>query len=132
METNVKEKLTMKCQRSQKYYNKTVHELPALKEGDVVRVKPNLGDKTSKWQHGQIISKLGERSYLVYVNRKGYQRNQKFSCATSELPNTTFENTRRNTRNNEIRQRNQSPSKGTHSLMKDVEQEQKGADTKNI
>ena len=45
---NVKEMLTMKRQRSQKYYDKTAHELPALREGDVVRVKPNPGDKTSK------------------------------------------------------------------------------------
>ena len=46
VETNVKEMLTMKHQQSPKYYNKTVHELPTLREGDVVRVKPNLGEKT--------------------------------------------------------------------------------------
>ena len=48
VETNVKETLTMKRQRSQKYYDKTAHELLALREGDVVRVKPNLREKTSK------------------------------------------------------------------------------------
>ena len=44
----VKEMLTMKRQGSQKYYDKTAHEQPALREGDVVRVKLNPGDKTSK------------------------------------------------------------------------------------
>ena len=60
VETNAKEILTMKPQQSQKYYNKTQHELPALREGDVVRVKPNSRDKTSKWRCGQIISKFAE------------------------------------------------------------------------
>ena len=48
----------------------------ALREGDVVSVKLSPRDKTSKWERGQIISKLGERSYLVDVNEKGYQRSQ--------------------------------------------------------
>ena len=82
VEINVKEMLKMKCQRSQKYYNKTRHELPALREDDVVRVKPNLGEKTSKWRCGQIISKLGDRLYLVDVNGRGYQKNRKFLHAT--------------------------------------------------
>ena len=56
-------------------------------------MKPNPGGKASKWRRGQIISKLGERSYLVDVNGRVYQRNWKFLRATSELPNTTFENT---------------------------------------
>ena len=58
MKINVKEMLTMKCQRSQKYYDKTAHGLPDLTESDVLRVKRNPGDKTSKWDSGQIISKL--------------------------------------------------------------------------
>ena len=66
------------------------HELPALRKGDAVRVKPNPGDKTSKWCRDQIISKLSERSYLVHVNRRGYQKNWKFLDAISELANTTF------------------------------------------
>ena len=136
VETNVKEMLTMKDQRSQKYYDKTAHELPALKEGNVVRVKPNPGDKTLKWRRGQIISKLGELSYLVDVNGKGYQRNWKFLRTTSEPPNTTFKNTPEETLetmkyNIDNKAFTQSPSKGAHSLIKDVQQEQKGADTKN-
>ena len=60
-------------------------------------MKPNPGGKASKWRRGQIISKLGERLYLVDVNGRGYQRNWKFLRATSELPNTTFENTKEET-----------------------------------
>ena len=48
VETSVKKMLTMKCQRSQNYYDQIAHELPTLREGDVVRVKPNPGDKNSK------------------------------------------------------------------------------------
>ena len=88
--TNVKEMPTMKGQQSQKYYNKTALELPALREGDVLRVKPNPEDKASKWRRGQIISKLGERSYPVDVNGRGYQKNWQFLSATSELLNTTL------------------------------------------
>ena len=99
-------------------------------------MKPNYGDKTSKWHRDQIVSKLDECSYLVDVNGRGYQRNQKFLRATSELPNTTFENTTEETLetmkyNIENKAVTKSPSKGAHSLKKDVQQEQKGADTKN-
>ena len=62
-----------------------MHELPALRESDLVRVKPNPRDKTPIWRRGQIISKQGERSYLVDVNGRDYQRNWKFLHATSEL-----------------------------------------------
>ena len=135
-ETNVKEMLTMKHQRSKEYYGKIGHALSALREGDIVRVKPNLEDKTAKWRRGQIISKLGERLYLEDLNGRSYQRNCKFLRATSELPNTTFENTTEETLetmkcNIENEAVIQSPSKATLSLIKDVQQEQKTADTKN-
>ena len=123
VETSVKEMLTMKHQRSQKYYEKTAHELPALREVDVVRMKPNPRDKTSKWCRGQIISKLGERSYLEDVNGRGYQRNQKSLHATSELPNTTLENTAEETLETvkgdiENKAVNQTPSKGDPLINK--------------
>ena len=82
----------MKRQRSQQYYKKSAHELPALREPNR-RVKPNPGDSTSKWDCDQFISKQGELLYLVDVYGRGYQRNKKFSCAASQLPNITFENT---------------------------------------
>ena len=103
-----------------------MHELPALRESDLVRVKPNPRDKTPIWRRGQIISKQGERSYLVDVNGSDYQRNWKFLHATSELPNTTFGNTTKETLETmkydiENKAATQSPSKGAHSLIKDVQ-----------
>ena len=70
------------------------------------------------------------------ANGRGYQRNWKFICATSELPNITFESSieetletlKYNIKNKAV---TQSPSKGAHSLIKDVQQQQKRADTKN-
>ena len=47
VKTNVKEMLTKKRKRSQKYYDRTAHVLQALREDDVVRVKPKPGEKTS-------------------------------------------------------------------------------------
>ena len=110
--------------------------MSALREGDAVTVKPNPGDQNSKWRRGQIISKLGERSYLMDVNGRGYENNRKFLRVTSELPNTIFENTPEETLetiNYDIENKaiTQSPFKEAHSLTKNVQQEQKGADTKN-
>ena len=65
-----------------------------------------------------------------------WKRNRKFLRATSELPNATLENTKEETLKTmkyEIENKSvtQSLSKGAHSLMKDAQQEQKVADTKN-
>ena len=76
METNLKEMLTMKRQLLQKYYDKKAHKVPALRDGDVIKLMPNPGDKNPKWRLGQIIRKLDESLYLVHVNGKGYQRNR--------------------------------------------------------
>ena len=71
------------------------------------------------------------------VNGKGYQRNQKFLRATSELPKTNFENTPEETletmkcdiENKAVCRR--VTMQRTHSLIKDVQQEQKVTDTKD-
>ena len=70
------------------------------------------------------------------VNGRGYQRNQKFLRATSELPNTTFENKIEGileTMKYDIENKafTQSPSKGAHSLIKDVQQEKKETNIKS-
>ena len=95
-------------------------------------MKPNYGDKTSKWHRDQIVSKLDECSYLVDVNGRGYQRNQKFLRPTSELPNTTSENTTEETLetmkyNIENKAVTKSPSKGAHSLKKRCTARAKGS-----
>ena len=60
------------------------------------------------------------------VNEKGYKRNWKFLHATSELPNTTFKNTIKETLETtkfdiENKAIIQSFSKGPHLLIKDVQ-----------
>ena len=104
--------LTLKCQWSQKYHYKTAHELPALKEGNVVRVKPNPGHNTSKRCCGQTISKLCECSHLVDAHGRGYQRNQTTLHAKSETMKYDTEN----------KSVTQLPSNEAHSLIKDVQQ----------
>ena len=56
METNLKEMLTMKRQLSQKYYDKKAHKVPALREGDVIKLMPNPGDKIQN----VVVVKLSE------------------------------------------------------------------------
>ena len=56
--------LTKKQQRQSGYYNCNARDLPALSEGDIVRIKPfQLGDKV--WKKGTVTSRLDERSYMV-------------------------------------------------------------------
>ncbi|KAK2564109.1 hypothetical protein P5673_012335 [Acropora cervicornis] len=59
-----------------KYYNQHARDLPPLKEGDVVRMKPfHLGSK--EWKKGTIASKLDERSYMVETpDGDTYRRNR--------------------------------------------------------
>ena len=56
----MKEKLAKQAE----YYNRNEHGLPALEEGDVVRMQPfKLGQKERK--KGTVKRRLSERSYDV-------------------------------------------------------------------
>lgn len=59
-----------------KYYNKHARDVPTLKVGDVVCMKPfQLGSK--EWKKGTITSKLDERSYMVETpDVDTYRRNR--------------------------------------------------------
>ena len=63
VETNVKEGLTMRCKRLQKYCDKIAHELLALRESDVVRMKLNLGTRL----HNGIVVRLSVSWVNVYI-----------------------------------------------------------------
>ena len=67
-----------------KYYNKHARDLPPLKKGDVVRMKPfHLGSK--EWKKGMIASKLDERSYKVETHDGDtYRRNRYYLWLTKE------------------------------------------------
>ena len=62
--------LTKKQQQQTKYYNRNALDLPALSEGDVVRIKPfELGDKV--WKKGSVTTRLDERSYTGELQLRG-------------------------------------------------------------
>ena len=69
-----------------KYYNRSTKELPALSEGDVVRMKPfKLGAKS--WPKAQVTARLDERSYTVEAdNGAVYRRNRQHLKKTAEPP----------------------------------------------
>ena len=72
--------------RQSKYYNLHTRDLPALAEGDVVRMKPfQLG--TKMWKKGIVTSRLDERSYVVETpDGETYRRNRYYLRKTKESP----------------------------------------------
>ena len=68
------------------YYNKNAKDLPALAEGDSVRLKPfKLGDKV--WKQGVVTQKLDNRSYEVATSDGGlYKWNRVHIRRTHEPP----------------------------------------------
>ena len=59
------------------YYNKGAKDLPALEEGDVVRMGPfKLGQKT--WDPATVTRRYGDRSYEVETDTGNYRRHN--SC----------------------------------------------------
>ena len=57
------------------YYNRRAKDLPALKEGDRVRLKPfRLGQKG--WNKGTVVARLDERSYDIETPDGMYRRNR--------------------------------------------------------
>jgi hypothetical protein len=70
------EQLELNQKRQAKYYNEHAHDLPVLKPGDTVRMRPTQG-KT--WQEGTITKGVGKRSYEVTSSDSGmnYRRNRR-------------------------------------------------------
>ena len=57
-------------------YDRHAKDLPPLKAGDSVRIKPvALGDKV--WIKGSVLQRLDERSYVVSDGRKVIRRNRR-------------------------------------------------------
>ena len=75
------EHLQLNQKRQAKYYNRTAHDLPTLKEGNTVRMKPFvLGQHTWK----KVTRRLDERSYEVQASGTTYRRNQQHLVKTSQ------------------------------------------------
>ena len=67
--------LTKKEQQQTKYYNRNARDLPALSEGDVVRIKPRQ-HRDKVWKKGTVTSRLDKRSYMVeLLHGATYRRN---------------------------------------------------------
>ncbi|XP_041362008.1 uncharacterized protein K02A2.6-like [Gigantopelta aegis] len=69
------EQLRSNQKRQANYYNKSAHDLPVLKKGDTVRMKPfRTGEKF--WKKAEVTRRLDERSYELRSGETFYRRNR--------------------------------------------------------
>ena len=70
-------------ERQAKYYNRTARDLPILKPGDTVRMKPfALGQKS--WDKAEVTRRLDERSYEVQSAGTTFRRNRQHLVKTTQ------------------------------------------------
>ncbi|KAM9519367.1 uncharacterized protein ACWYII_045479 [Salvelinus alpinus] len=74
--TDVLVKLRHRRQVSKFIYDKSAKDLPELRVGETVRMKPLPGDRTGLWRLGSCVQKVAPRSYLVEVNGSLYRRHR--------------------------------------------------------
>ena len=77
----VKDVRHKKYQRQEKqthYYNQNTKELPGLKEGETVRMKPMSGDSKHRWIKAQVEDQVDVRSYAVRTeDGRRFRRNRR-------------------------------------------------------
>ena len=79
--SDVPEMIKFRKQKQKFYYDRHSHELPALHDGDTVRMRlPG----ENEWSLGRVIGEEGPRSFRVDVNGKHYRRNRRWLRATPE------------------------------------------------
>ena len=79
--SDVPEMIKFRKQKQKFYYDRHSHELPALHDGDAVRMRlPG----ENEWSLGRVIGEEGPRSFRVNVNGKHYRRNRRWLRATPE------------------------------------------------
>ena len=85
---HVDEKLLVQKSKQAYYYNKGTRELPELKEGDLVRIKPSkLTDKHKPWVKVEVEGKEDIRSYQIRTeDGQVYRRNQQHLRCSREQP----------------------------------------------
>ena len=87
------EQLRLNQMRQAKYYNRSAHDLPVLKAGDTVRMKPFvLGQKS--WDKAEVTRRLDERSYEIQSSGTTYRRNRQHLVKTAE-PSVQHDTTER-------------------------------------
>nr|XP_058940983.1 uncharacterized protein K02A2.6-like [Pocillopora verrucosa] len=70
-------------ERQAKYYNRTAHDLPILKPGDTVRMKPfALGQKS--WDKAHVTKRLVERTYEVQSAGTTFRCNRQHLVKTTQ------------------------------------------------
>ena len=84
----VKELVTKKREKQAHYYNKGAKRLKELKQGDIVRTKPDPKDRKKVWKKATCLQEVAPRSYEVEIEGKRYRRNRKDLIATQESPAT--------------------------------------------
>ena len=83
-------KLVKNRQNQEKYYNRVAKDLPKLKKGDVVRIKPTHLGQPAEWRQGIVASCHGDRSYLVETeDGRKYRRNRIHLRKSQESPFNT-------------------------------------------
>ena len=63
----VSEKIMQRRQKAKFYYDRGSKELPQLKIGEPVRVKPSPSQRDRRWQLGTCRQQVAPRSYIVDV-----------------------------------------------------------------
>jgi hypothetical protein len=91
VQANVVEKLVSKKQKIQRQHDKTAKDLPPLRVGEVIRMKPSPGDSSREWKRGRCLKQLGKRSYVVNVDGRAFQRNRRFLRSTREAASSEEE-----------------------------------------
>ena len=87
------EQLRLNQMRQAKYYNRSARDLPVLKAGDTVRMKPFvLGQKS--WDKAEVTRRLDERSYEIQSSGTTYRRNRQHLVNTAE-PSVQHDTTER-------------------------------------
>lgn len=72
----IKRRLSAK-EKQKSYFDKSARELPELKPGEVVRIKPDPGSSKSTWKEATVTSKCNTpRSYLVDTGERVLRRNR--------------------------------------------------------
>ena len=82
--SRVKESLTKKRMKQAYYYNRGAKALPELKQGNVIRIRPEPNNRQKTWRKGISNKKVGVRSYEVECQGKVYRQNRKHLAASAE------------------------------------------------
>ena len=80
------DKLKERKAKQEHNYNKGTRELPDLRPGDTVRMKPLPTDKQKLWKKGMVVKQVAPRSYEVDLQGRFYRRNRRHLVKTKEPP----------------------------------------------